>query len=279
MYPIKMTNKQVQEAVEKFRKQLKDMKTSNSTIKFEFKLAAKGDAEATIHITLEAWRKMHALIEKCDKEVAWHGVVTKEKTKEGATYTVSDVLLFPQTVTAATVTSDETEYSLWLAQQPNEVFNKLRFHGHSHVNMGAHPSGVDLQYQADMLKNLNDFYIFAIFNKAGKNWATIYDVEDNIVYEDEDITLEVEEDTVETWVTAEIKSKVSTPVRPSTVYTKKETPGTRSLAETNKKKSYTEEYIDSHYDKTGKPLPSGQRSLADYDDYFGTDYRTYYGGR
>jgi hypothetical protein len=266
MYPIKMTNKQVQEAVEKFRKQLKGIKSSTNTIRFEFCLTSKEDAEATLHITLNAWRKMHALITKCDKEIAWHGVVHKE----GRTYTITDVLLFPQTVTAATVTSDETEYSLWLAQQPNEVFNNLRFHGHSHVNMGVSPSGTDTQYQADMLKNLNDFYIFAIFNKSGKNWVNIYDVEDNIVYEDADIDVVIEEDEIENWADTEMAAKVK---RPQVAYCKKETPGMKAAKEAQKPKSITDDIVDRYYDKSGKFVGYQQRTLGDYDnDYYGGYY-------
>lgn len=207
MHQMKLSNKQIQELITDVRKQLKALKTTSNTMNLSLKLPKQEHEKATLTIKLVAWLKLTALVDACDKEIAWHGTVTKE----GNNYTIEDIYVFPQTVTGATVTSDETEYSLWVAQQPDAVFNKMRFHGHSHVNMGVSPSGVDTTYQEDILRNLQDFYIFGIFNKKGDNWCTIYDVEDNIVYEDSDIELITPEINAMTWAQKMIKEHVNIP--------------------------------------------------------------------
>ena len=208
MHQMRLTNKQIQESLADMRRQLKLFKTTGNAMNINFKFPEITEhPRAKLIIQLEAWLKMIALISECDKEIAWHGVVRKDRH----TYIIEDILIFPQTVTGATVTSDETEYSLWLAQQPDEIFNKLRFHGHSHVNMGVSPSGVDTTYQDDIIRNLNDFYIFGIFNKKGDNWCTIYDVEDNIVYEDKDIDLITPDSNTIGWAQAAIKEYVNIP--------------------------------------------------------------------
>lgn len=169
------------------RAQLKHERSATGTVNMSYKLGTiKSDDKAHITVTEEAWGKIRQLVDQCDKEVGWHGTVERTSKNE---FTIKDIFVFPQTVTAATVTSDETKYTMWLMEQPDDVFNSLRFHGHSHVNMGVSPSGVDTKYQDDILKNLNDFYIFGIFNKREDNYLIIYDVTNNIVYEDKDIIL------------------------------------------------------------------------------------------
>lgn len=232
MHQMRLTNKQIQELVSEFRKNLKTVKTITNTVNLSFKFPEQDRPSAKLVIKLEAWLKIQALVDQCDKEIAWHGLVTKD----GHTYTIEDILVFPQTVTGTTVTSDETGYSLWLAQQPDEVFNKIRFHGHSHVNMGTSPSGVDTTYQEDIIRNLQDFYIFGIFNKKGSNWCTIYDVEDNIVYGDDDIELVTPDTGAIGWAQAAIKEYVNTPKPAGKPKAKKET-------KTDLEKKEEEEYI------------------------------------
>lgn len=215
MHPMRLTNKQIQEIMASVRKDLKTFKTIHNALSINFKLPVQERPKAKLVIELKAWLKMSALIDECDKEIAWHGLVEKNDN----IYTIKDIIIFPQTVTGTTVNSDETEYSLWLAQQPNEIFDKLRFHGHSHVNMGVNPSGVDKDYQENMIRNVQDFYIFSIFNKKGDNWCTIYDVKDNIVYEDTDIELHIPTAQAEAWAKAAIKEYVTVykaPTKPKT---------------------------------------------------------------
>lgn len=150
--------------------------------------------KANVLITPEAREKMTALVNSVSTEIAWHGVVKK---LDRGQYEISDILVYPQTVTSVTVNTDQEKYETWLLSLDDDTFNALRMHGHSHVNMGVSPSGVDLKHQEDTVNNLtsNDFYLFLILNKKGDMYVRIFDVEDNIVYEKNDIKVVWENDT------------------------------------------------------------------------------------
>lgn len=208
MRPIKMTNKQINELVKSMRDSLKQKKCTDGKITVQYNLPKYETKEkAIVHFNRPAWDKLKALVNSCTTEVGWHGTVTREDSL----FTIHDVFVFPQRVTGTTVTSDETKYSLWLNEQPDEVFNTLRFHGHSHVNMGVTPSGVDTTYQEDMLQNIQDFYMFGIFNKRNQVYLIIYDVENNIIYDDNDILYESDEVLAEEWASMEIEEKLERP--------------------------------------------------------------------
>lgn len=160
------------------------------TVKLDWSL---GDVEnATerpiITFTEGAYRTINALVEKCSKEIAWNATVSKETTDDGSVvYVVDQIVMFPQKVTGASVDVDETEYSNWCSELDTETLNQLRFHGHSHVNMGVSPSGIDTDYQRQMIDQIPDFFIFMIFNKRGDMYACIYDIVTNIFYDNNDI--------------------------------------------------------------------------------------------
>lgn len=197
--------------VAEFRRQLKDTKTRSGKIELSYPLTTiKNKEKAEIIFTPTADKKLTALVQLCSKEVGWHGTVVRDAEKPNR-FIIEDILVFPQTVTATTVTPDETDYALWLAGLDDETFNKLRFHGHSHVRMACSPSGVDTEYQDNILENLKDFYIFGIFNKNSSNWMMIYDIENNILYEDKDIIYSCNESDEERWAEAQIKEFVKEP--------------------------------------------------------------------
>ena len=252
MHQMKLTNKQIQDILVEIRKQLKAFKTTKGTMSIDFKLPVHTTDKAKLIIEPQAWEKLIALVDECDKEIAWHGTVTKSRN----VYTITDIYVFPQTVTGCTVTSDETEYSLWLAGQPDNVFNTLRFHGHSHVNMGVSPSGTDTNYQEDILRNLKDFYIFAIFNKKGDHWCAIYDVESNIAYDNKDIELITPNTGNTAWAKDAIKNFVKFP----------EQKAKAKAVKKQERKSITESIIEdtdedgySYYSNYGYGYPWGGR--------------------
>lgn len=155
------------------------------TLNFKLK-EVKDDRKATITLSAQAYMKIFALVHTYSTEVEWHGVV--ERTAADA-FHIKDVLIFPHKVTSATVISDQTEYEKWLDTLDDNTFNALRFHGHSHVNMGVTPSGVDMTYRYNILNNFgtpsetsNLFYIFLIFNKRGDISGEIYDLQNNALY-------------------------------------------------------------------------------------------------
>ena len=144
-----------------------------------------------VFFTKEAWRKQCALIHNFDTEIAWHGLVRQA----GNGYCVYDIVVYPQEVTGGTVNTDQVAYQDWLMSQSDEVFNHIRYQGHSHVNMQPYPSSVDLDNQNRMQVPDDDFYLFAIWNKHGFYTMTLYD--HGRVYDHTNIDLRVEDEYAE----------------------------------------------------------------------------------
>lgn len=166
------------------------------------------DQHKRIVFTSEAYDKAMALVQLCDKEIAWHGLV--EIDDEG-TYNIVDILVPPQEVTGTTVDSDPTAWALWASQLTNDELNAMRCHMHSHVNMNVFSSGTDDDYQKDMItKNGDlDYYIFLIFNKKFECFARIYDVENNVMYENDEIDVVYYKGSI-SWANEQIKEQVKT---------------------------------------------------------------------
>lgn len=143
----------------------------------------------TILYTAQAYFKMHALIQSCDVEIQWHGIVDHEE--ETNTYIVRDILMYHQYVSGGRVDTDDTKYAKWLMEQmrDKETFKKIRMHGHSHVKMKTGASAIDNAYQADMAAHFTDFYIFVIGNKDQEFNHMVYDVKQNAFFEKTDIEL------------------------------------------------------------------------------------------
>lgn len=189
--------------------------TSISLSSLNNSVTLKDEEKAKVKILPEAGKKLKSLVKACDKEIAWHGTVERSPDNDRE-FLITDILVFPQKVSAATVVTDDTEYSLnWLYNAngegiTDEQFSKLRYHGHSHVNMGVFPSGTDTTYQQNLLENAEDFYIFSIHNKSGAVWTHIYDVTNNVIYENVDVIWEGLEDQEEIWAKEQIKKYVKT---------------------------------------------------------------------
>jgi len=162
------------------------------TLNFKLK-EVKDDRKANIIFTETAWIKIFALVHSYSTEVEWHGVV---KRTAPDTFLIEDILVFPHEVTGSTVTSDQKAYEEWLDGLDNNTFNALRFHGHSHVNMGVTPSTVDMTYRRNILNNFgmpsaksDYFYIFLIFNKKGDISGEVYDLQNNALYSTDEINI------------------------------------------------------------------------------------------
>lgn len=200
MYRARLDDNAINNLIDTIRKQLSRQKLVNGAINFSANPAEiKGAPKAKLVFEKEAYSKAMALVEECSKEIAWHCLIKKERVGKFVTYKITDVIVFPQTVTGATVVSDAAEYTKWVMELDDDVFNSMRGHMHSHVNMGTSPSGVDTQYQEEVTENLDDFYIFMIWNKKGSHWEKIVDIEDNIVYECKDIELYLPVDDYSEW--------------------------------------------------------------------------------
>lgn len=187
---IRMTPEMIEESKRKFEARLKNMNLVNGTLTYTETFQTTNQ-KAVIWYTPDAYTKMIALIQDSEKEVAWHGIAHRLETP--GHYVISDILVYPQEVTGATVNTDQAEYESWIMTLEDDTFNNLRMQGHSHVRMDCHPSGVDLEHQAKIIEQLEGdmFYIFMIWNKYFKFTAKIYDLKLNTLFEQGDITIQM----------------------------------------------------------------------------------------
>lgn len=192
---IKMTPEYLNQVLEEFKKELESGKFSDGKINFS-KTFSTIDRKATVYFTELAWLKMKTLVREFSKEVAWHGIAKRGDDESKDEYFIEDILVYPQEVTGATVSTDQEKYQTWLMGHDDEVFNNIRMQGHSHVNMGVTPSGVDTALYERILDQLDDdmFYIFMIWNKSDAKTVKIYDMKKNILFETSDVTVEVLDD-------------------------------------------------------------------------------------
>ena len=179
----------------------------------------------TVMVSIIADRKMRALVQQCDKEIGWHGTVSYDA--ESNTYLIEDIFVFPQEVTGTTVQSIDEVYGLWLMETfDDEQFAKLRMHGHSHVNMGITPSGIDTAYQEVLTDRVNDFYIFIILNKRDDYYVCLFDIANNYMYDKEDIFYDAEIEETDAWAKDVIATQVKTKTYATAVTTTVTTPVT-----------------------------------------------------
>lgn len=184
-----------QEAIKKFTDYINGLnRYPSNRIDFttEIENTTKTLAKPTIYISATAYLKMMLYVRDTATEIAWHGTV--ERNIKANWYFIKDVFLYPQIDSAATVDTDQEKYQEWLMNiEDDEVFNNIRFQGHSHVNMGTSPSSTDLNMYETFLQVLpkNDYYIFMIMNKSGDLTSLIYDLEKNTIFESEDINIKI----------------------------------------------------------------------------------------
>lgn len=213
--PIRLTEELKNSAIAEFVESVSKMKMADGRINYNKSFTYKDDEKATIYFTPVAYAKMLGLLMSFSSEVAWHGVGERLESASGAEFLITDILVYPQTVSGTTVEMDTEEYAKWLMDNiDDDRFNHIIMQGHSHVNMGCTPSGVDSNHQEQILEQLTDdmFYIFMIWNKRLENNTKIYDLANNTLYENKDITYgiysnEVDLEQFTTEAKAMVKSK------------------------------------------------------------------------
>lgn len=185
--PIKLTEDLITVAIKEFSNSLAKTKMANGMVRYNKDFTYKDVPGATILFTPEAYTKMIKLLMDFDSEVAWHGVGDRIGETD---FLISDILVYPQTVTGSTVQMDTELYATWLMDNiDDDRFNHIIMQGHSHVNMGTSPSSVDVTHQEEILHQLTDdmYYIFMIWNKKLEHTTKIYDLKNNTLYENKDI--------------------------------------------------------------------------------------------
>ena len=251
LQPIKSIIKE--KLIEKYDSTLY-MNTNKIDIQLDIKdileayIAEKQLTEPKIYITTEAYCKMRKLVDDTRTEIGWYGTVTKVPGLD-STYVIEDILVYPQKVTGATCEQDESKMFEFEMSLTTEQVNTKRFHGHSHVNMGVTPSGVDESFYQDILTQVNDYFIICITNKSNQYTVRFYDVQNNILYTD--LKLEILNDdgtTLEHWY-EEAKKCLTEPVTitPSTNTGRITSPTIDELFDDYSDDGYYNPYWDSYY--------------------------------
>lgn len=170
-------------------------------------------AMPTTYFSLEAMEKMRIIVDACPEEVSWLGTVD---AVEGD-FMVTDIFLLEQEVGPAHTemsTSGLEKLTLQLLQLPNgaELVNKLKFWGHSHVNMGTTPSSTDRETVDLWEKNGHDFMIRAIVNKSPRMQLSVFDFKLSLCFNDSPWEVLAEENPeLQKSVLDEMKEKVKPP--------------------------------------------------------------------
>ena len=215
----------------------------------------------TIYISANAYVKMRMLVDQMSTEVGWYGTVTKCPGLQ-ETYVIEDILVYPQKVTGATCEQDETKMFDFEMSLTTEQVNSKRFQGHSHVNMGVTPSGVDEQFYQDLLTQVNDYFIICITNKKNDYTVRFYDVENNILYTDLELKVLLDDGTdTNNWFTL-VKDQVA---NKSIVTVDPNKPGNFKgsifdTGDTKSSKELAKEYDKRYYDWDDWDYYEGYRS-------------------
>lgn len=185
-------------------------------LKKEFSEVSKDVNKPTLIIPAEIYVTMLELVNQSSVECSWHGLVDRDI--DNNTYTIYDILVFPQINSPTATTTDEDEFAKWQTEliiDPEFPIEDLRMHGHSHVNMNVFSSGVDDQYQEDLLAKVEDgdYYIFLIMNKKMEMCIFIYDFNQQVMFEKDDIELkitDISDKDIRTWVKDELEQNATT---------------------------------------------------------------------
>jgi len=184
-----MTDEMKQQAVADFSQLLNDIKMTDGTLSYNRCFNYK-DRNVTVWLTMEAYRKIIALVIEFSNEVGWHGTVSRINDSE---FVIEDIFVYPQEVTTSTVNTNQEAYTEWLYELNDDTFNNIRMHGHSHCNMGVSPSGVDDNHRQKILDQLEPdmFYLFMVWNRSLAIHTLVYDMQHNILYENKDVEVKL----------------------------------------------------------------------------------------
>jgi hypothetical protein len=135
--------------------------------------------QPTVYFTNEALATIDYIVAQCAKEIAWLGLVEEMENS----FLVTKVYLPKQTVTGTSVDIEPDAMNLLIHEliTAGEDPNKLRYHGHSHVNMAVNPSSIDQNHMRDYLEHV-DYFIRSIHNKKGDTRVDVYDKRTMLVH-------------------------------------------------------------------------------------------------
>lgn len=190
MKPIFLSEADIDELIDELKAKMGKTRMFDGSFEFKYVYEFKDKhPKANLIYTASAWAKMKQLVMDFSSEVGWHGIIHREDEN---TFIVTDILVYPQTVTGATVTTNEEEYHKFITPYREEMAEdpttSINFHGHSHVNFAVSPSTVDISDQKQKMESMKrGFYVFTIHNKKGESNTWIYDFDNNMMYDNNEI--------------------------------------------------------------------------------------------
>ena len=191
MRKLKFSENEKEHLMNEFKKEIENYEKNITNKKLSFTKEVGETVEEKIKVifTPTAYLKSILLVRDLPGEVGWQGTIGKLDDKS---YIVEDVFVYPQVVNGAR-TRDMTQTNEWYEDMANKgLLHRLRFQAHSHVNMGTHASDVDLKNQKQVVMNIQKgFYLFQIWNKQGSIDSYLYDLENGVMYDSEDIDVDI----------------------------------------------------------------------------------------
>lgn len=202
----------MKEVVSKFAAALEDYEFNINETKFSYEksFSVKAKDKIIIRFTPQAYLRCLEMVKSYSSEIGWYGLIRKLEDK---VYQVYDIIVCNQRVSGGRVVTDDDDMIDFYETLTDEQAEFLHFQAHSHVNMGTGASSVDMDNQASTVKNMGGkgFYLFQIWNKSLDINSFLYDLDNNVFYDKNDIEVVVEDDefgTITEFISS-LKDKVS----------------------------------------------------------------------
>ena len=185
----------MKEMISKFAAALEDYEFNINETKFSYEksFSVKTKDKIVIRFTPQAYLRCLEMVKSYSSEIGWYGLIRK---LEDRVYQVYDIIVCNQRVSGGRVITDDDDMVEFYEKLTDEQAEFLHFQAHSHVNMSTSPSSVDLDNQASTVKNMGGkgFYLFQIWNKSLDINSFLYDLDNNVFYDRNDIEVVVEDD-------------------------------------------------------------------------------------
>ena len=134
-----------------------------------------------VFFTAEAFETISYIVKHSPDEIGWFGLVTET---EHGDYLIDRILIPKQIVTGASVDIEGDAINQLVHQllDEEEDPSRLRYHGHSHVNMSVQPSNTDQDHIGEYLET-SPWFIRSIHNKKGDSRMDVFHREERVAYQ------------------------------------------------------------------------------------------------